>query len=107
MLKCWENKAFNPLSTSTTLYIHVSPIAAGQECKLSCIAEVGIRQFAKFSFGYVSDGTRCDDYDDNSGLCINGKCQVLCSVQLHLNPVVTLSYEGSCVWRRLNTFPSR
>ena len=37
---------------------------------------MGIRQFAKFSFGYVDDGTRCDDYDENSGLCINGKCQV-------------------------------
>ena len=51
-------------------------ISAGQECKLSCLAEVGIRQFAKFSFGHVDDGTRCDDYDENSGLCIKGKCQV-------------------------------
>jgi len=53
------------------------PVIAGQECKLSCIAEVGVRQFAKFSFGYVDDGTRCDDYNENSGLCINGKCQPL------------------------------
>ncbi|XP_068695608.1 A disintegrin and metalloproteinase with thrombospondin motifs 6-like [Montipora foliosa] len=53
------------------------PVIAGQECKLSCIAEVGIRQFAKFSFGHVDDGTRCDDFDENSGLCINGKCQPL------------------------------
>lgn len=51
-------------------------VSAGQECKLLCIAEVGIRQFAKYSFGFVDDGTRCDDYDENSGLCISGKCQV-------------------------------
>ncbi|KAJ7334352.1 hypothetical protein OS493_014662 [Desmophyllum pertusum] len=43
------------------------PVTAGQECKLLCIAEVGIRQFAKYSFGFVDDGTRCDDYDENSG----------------------------------------
>ena len=54
---------------------------AGLECKLSCIAEVGIRQYAKLSFGHVADGTRCDDYDENSGLCINGKCQVRLSDQ--------------------------
>lgn len=53
------------------------PVPAGQQCKLSCIAEVGIRQFAKYSFGFVADGTRCDDYDENSGLCVNGKCQPL------------------------------
>ena len=52
------------------------PISGGQQCKLACIAQVGIRQFAKYGFGVVADGTRCDDYDENSGLCISGKCQV-------------------------------
>lgn len=51
-------------------------LLAGQQCKLSCIAQVGIRQFAKYAFGFVDDGTRCDDFDENSGLCISGKCQV-------------------------------
>lgn len=55
-------------------------VSAGQQCKLSCVAEVGIRQFAKYSFGFVADGTRCDDYDENSGLCVNGKCQVMLSL---------------------------
>ena len=59
-----------------TRFFFFCRIPAGQECKLSCLAEVGVRQFAKFSFGHVDDGTRCDDYDENSGLCINGKCQV-------------------------------
>lgn len=51
-------------------------ISGGQQCKLACIAQVGIRQFAKYGFGFVVDGSRCDDYDENSGLCISGKCQV-------------------------------
>ena len=51
-------------------------ISGGQQCKLSCIAQVGIRQFAKYGFGFVDDGTRCDEYDENSGICISGKCQV-------------------------------
>lgn len=59
-------------------------VSVGQQCKLSCIAEVGIRQFAKYSFGFVADGTRCDDYDENSGLCVNGKCQVKLFLQ-HLD----------------------
>lgn len=50
--------------------------SGGQQCKLACIAQVGIRQFAKYGFGFVDDGTRCDDYDENSGICISGKCQV-------------------------------
>ena len=50
--------------------------SGGQQCKLACIAQVGIRQFAKYGFGFVNDGTRCDDYDENSGICISGKCQV-------------------------------
>ena len=51
-------------------------ISGGQQCKLSCIAQVGIRQFAKYGFGFVADGTLCDDFDENSGICISGKCQV-------------------------------
>ena len=51
-------------------------VSGGQQCKLACIAQVGIRQFAKYGFGFVADGSRCDDYDENSGLCISGKCQV-------------------------------
>lgn len=56
--------------------IFLCRISGGQQCKLSCIAQVGIRQFAKYVFGFVDDGTRCDDYDENSGICITGKCQV-------------------------------
>lgn len=53
------------------------PVTGGQQCKLACIAQVGIRQFAKYGFGSVADGTRCDDYDENSGICVSGKCQPL------------------------------
>ncbi|XP_074606449.1 A disintegrin and metalloproteinase with thrombospondin motifs 6-like [Acropora palmata] len=88
-------------------YSAAIPVTAGLECKLSCIAEVGIRQYAKLSFGHVADGTRCDDYDENSGLCINGKCQTLgCDKELGSSKVFdrcgVCNGDGTaCIGKRL------
>ena len=53
---------------------------------------MGIRQFARYSFGVVADGTRCDNYDENSGICVNGKCQVKsCKVYFNANSPTLIS----------------
>ena len=74
MIKHERAKQFVFLSSYGRMFL--CRISGGQQCKLACIAQVGIRQFAKYGFGSVADGTRCDDYDENSGICISGKCQV-------------------------------
>lgn len=74
MIKHERAKHFVFLSSYERMFL--CRISGGQQCKLACIAQVGIRQFAKYGFGSVADGTRCDDYDENSGICISGKCQV-------------------------------
>ena len=59
---------------------------------------MGVRQFAKFSFGYVDDGTRCDDYDENSGLCLNGKCQVRVNNTINVLQNLLVLLKFKCSW---------
>ena len=77
-------------------------VSGGQQCNLACVAQVGIRQFAKYGFGLVSDGTRCDDYDENSGICISGKCQVSYVQMLFMLPSSNFSNTFLRIFKRVS-----
>ena len=60
----------------TNLFVVILARTDSTKCQLQCFADVGPRQFVKFNFGNVEDGTVCDEFDENTGVCLAGKCTV-------------------------------